>query len=142
MFLLDGLKFNPDIQHTIGDTQYPPGWLLDPAERVKLDIIEVPNIPRPDPALYDSTENPDGTWTSIPKLPPTPEEVAAEALRVADEAAFTVAKVNPIIAYLTRHTPAECAAKVQSDVTNLATAKDMLAHFAVALCVLSKEKLR
>ena len=53
MFLLNNVKFNPDIQHTIGDTQYPPSWFLDAAERAKLGIVEVLDIPRPDPTLYD-----------------------------------------------------------------------------------------
>ena len=65
-----------------------------------------------------------------------------DTVAVADASAVTVVKANAVINYLVTHTPAECAAKVQTDVTNLATAKDMLAHFAQALCVLAKDRLR
>ena len=68
--------------------------------------------------------------------------LAPSAQSVADASAVTVVKANAVITYLVTHTPAECAAKVQTDVTNLATAKDMLAHFAQALCVLAKDRLR
>lgn len=74
--------------------------------------------------------------------PPTAEEAAALARLLDDQTATDTAKLNPIIQYLVTHTPAECAAKVQADVTSLATAKTMLAHFAVALCVLARGKLR
>jgi hypothetical protein len=73
---------------------------------------------------------------------PTPEQIAAAALQAQDEAAKNVAIVNPVIQYLVSHTPAECIEKVNTDVTDLASAKIMLGHFAVALCVLAKEKLR
>ena len=67
---------------------------------------------------------------------------AQQALATLDASAVTVAKANAVINYLVTHTPQECAAKVQTDVTNLATAKDMLAHFAQVLCVLAKDRLR
>jgi hypothetical protein len=67
---------------------------------------------------------------------------ASDALRLADKIALDASIVNPVIQYLVSHTPAECVAKVNSDVTDLASAKIMLGHFAVALCVLAKDKLR
>lgn len=73
---------------------------------------------------------------------PTPEQLAKQALAVQDDAAKNTAIINPVIQYLVSHTPAECIAKVNSDVTDLASAKAMLGHFAVALCVLAKDKLR
>lgn len=69
MYLKDGIKFDITAQHTIEETQYPRGWFLDPSEREKMGIVEVDDIPRPHPALYDSVENPDGTWTSTPRDP-------------------------------------------------------------------------
>ena len=78
----------------------------------------------------------------VPPPPPTPEEVAAQAQIVADEYAIGVVKTNPVIQYLVTHTPDECVAKVQADVINLETAKVMLGHFAVALSVLARGKLR
>jgi hypothetical protein len=78
MHLLNNIKFNVSIQRTIGETQYPAGWFLDPAEREKIGVIEVADIPQPDSALYDSTENPDGTWTSTPREPLTVEQIRAQ----------------------------------------------------------------
>jgi hypothetical protein len=75
MFLLNNVKFLAHIQRTIGDTQYPAGWFLDPAEREKIGVIEVPDIPQPDTSIYHTTENPDGSWTAIPK---TEAEIAQE----------------------------------------------------------------
>ena len=92
--------------------------------------------------VYDGTYSRDlwvvGQTVTIVPVSPTAQELQA----VEDEAAVTVVKANAVINYLVTHTPAECAAKVQTDVTNLATAKDMLAHFAQALCVLAKDRLR
>lgn len=79
-------------------------------------------------------------------IAPTQAEVdaflALTPTQVADAAAVSAAKSNLIIQFLVTHSPAECAAKVQNDVTSLATAKDMLANFAQALCVLARGTLR
>jgi hypothetical protein len=77
---------------------------------------------------------------------PSPDDVAAMqaiASRIAaDENDVNSAKLNPVIQYLVTHTPAECNAKARGDVTDLASAKIMFGHFAEALCVLAKDKLR
>ena len=49
-----------------------------------------------------------------------------------------VARAEPVIQYLRTHTPDECEAYVQANVTDLATARQMLRKFAVALCVLAR----
>jgi hypothetical protein len=67
---------------------------------------------------------------------------AAIAAQAASKSATDIAALNPVIQYLGSHTPAECIAKVNTDVTDLASAKIMLGHFAVALCVLVRDKLR
>lgn len=67
---------------------------------------------------------------------------AAEAQKVADEAARIVAKADTVVQYLRDHTPAECEAYVQTNVTDLASARALMKKFAVALCVLSKQSLR
>lgn len=72
-------------------------------------------------------------------------KAAADALaaqQVDDEAAKNTVKLNPVVQYLVNHTPAECSAKANKDVTDLASAKIMFGHFAEALCVLAKDKLR
>ena len=77
-----------------------------------------------------------------PPPPPTQAEIDAEARRIADEAAASVAKADSVVQYLRDHTPAECEAYVQSNVTDLASARQLLKKFAVALCVLAKQNLR
>lgn len=67
---------------------------------------------------------------------------AQVALNQADLLAATNAKADSVIQYLVNHTPAECSAYVVTNVTNLATAVSLLQKMAMALCVLSKEKLR
>lgn len=73
---------------------------------------------------------------------PTPEQVAAEALRLADAQAKAEAKADGIVQFLRDHTPAECEAYVQTNVTDLASARALMKKFAVVLCVLSKQSLR
>lgn len=69
--------------------------------------------------------------------------VAAAEKQASDDATdLNLAKANPVIRYLVTHTPAECAAYVQTNVTNLNTAKDMLAHLAAALSVIARNQLR
>lgn len=60
----------------------------------------------------------------------------------ADAAAKAVAKADTVVQYLRDHTPAECEAYVQTNVTDLASAKAMMKKFAVVLCVLAKQELR
>jgi hypothetical protein len=67
MYLLNNIKFNPDIQRTIGDVQYPHGWFRDPLERAKIGVTEVPDPIVPDDRLFTSVENPDGSYTATPR---------------------------------------------------------------------------
>lgn len=88
-------------------------------------------------------------------VPLTPEEAAAALARTAAEAtnpvrlqqqadaiAHAEAKADTVVQYLRDHTPAECESYVQINVTDLASARQMLKKFAVALCVLAKQNLR
>lgn len=77
-----------------------------------------------------------------PIPPPTAEQLAAAAQAAADAEAKAEAKTDNVIQYLRDHTPAECEAYVQAQVTDLASARQMLKKFAVALCVLVKQSLR
>lgn len=93
-------------------------------------------------------------WPEALGAVPTVEQVAAwsaefdtaqaalESVKTADASAVAFVKSRPIIQYLATHSPAECNAKVQADVTDLASAKVMLGNFAEALCVLTKQSLR
>lgn len=67
MFLLNNVKVHQDIQRTIGDVQYPARWFSNAEARAKVGMIEVPDIPRPDDALFTSVENPDGSYTATPR---------------------------------------------------------------------------
>ena len=92
MFLLNNIKFDQYKQRTIGDTQYPPDWFLNPLERAKIGVIEVPDPVRPDDNLFTSVENPDGSWTATPR---TADDLAA---RLAQQAAAVRADRNARLA--------------------------------------------
>lgn len=76
------------------------------------------------------------------KKPKTPDEIAKEALSAEDAQAKAYAKAAPVIQYLATHTPAECEAYVAANVTDLASAKNLLGKFAIALCVLARREFR
>jgi hypothetical protein len=65
LYLLNGKRINIDAPVTLNDVQYPN--LRDPAWRVQLGVIEVPDPVYPNPDLYFWTENEDGTLTVTPK---------------------------------------------------------------------------
>lgn len=69
-------------------------------------------------------------------------EQAAQALAAADAADLATAKADSVVRYIVTRTPAEINTYVQTNVTNLATAKDLIAKLAVAVSVLAKDKLR
>ena len=77
-----------------------------------------------------------------PIPPKTPEELAAEAQQLADAEARAEAKADATVQYLRDHTPAECADYVHTNVTDLASARNMLKKFAMVLSVLAKQNLR
>jgi len=81
-----------------------------------------------------------------PPPPPTPEEIAAAAAlaaqQLADAEALAAAKADATIQYMVTHTPLECYQKVQTDVTDLASAKVMLGRLAMAISVIARDKLR
>ena len=63
-------------------------------------------------------------------------------MNLLDGATGNVYNGEAAIVYLVTHTPAECAAYVEANVTNLAQAKVMLGKFAMALSVLARRELR
>jgi hypothetical protein len=77
-----------------------------------------------------------------PIIPPTAEELALEAQRLADAEAKAEAKADNTVADLIVHTPLECYSKVQADVTDLASARIMLGRLAMAISVLARRELR
>ena len=89
MYLLDNLKFDPAVQRTVGDVQYPLGWFLDPSERALIGVLEVDDPVYPDDNLFTTSENPDGTLTATAR---TPEEIAQRAANAA--ASFQASSVQ------------------------------------------------
>jgi hypothetical protein len=67
---------------------------------------------------------------------------AFNALQASDDAAKQASKAEAVIQYLVTHTPAECDAYVHANVTNLATAVNLLGKMAMALSVLARAELR
>lgn len=74
MYLHNNLKFDINIQHTLGDVQYPRGWFLDADNRAAAGVVEVPDPVYPDPELFTYVENPDGSLMVTPR---SAEEIAA-----------------------------------------------------------------
>lgn len=79
--------------------------------------------------------------TPDPVDPPTADELSAIAQATDAAEAEAVAKADTVIQYLRDHTPAECEAYVQAQVTDLASARALLKKVAVVLCVLAKREL-
>ena len=69
----------------------------------------------------------------VPPPPPTAAELAAIAQQIADAEAKAAAKADATVKYLVTHTPAEVFAKVSTDITDLASARQMIARLAVAI---------
>ena len=85
MYLLNNVKFNPNIQRTIGETQYPSGWFRDSIEREKIGVTEVPDPVMPDDNLFTSVENPDGSYTATPRTTADLAERLAAATKDAED---------------------------------------------------------
>jgi hypothetical protein len=64
------------------------------------------------------------------------------AQRVEAAAAAEFAKSDPTVQFLRDHTPEQCEAFVQNNVTDLASARALMKKFAVILCLLAKRELR
>lgn len=123
------------------DTQTGEVWHFDDGVN-PFDFIHTPAtlteviVPQPSEAHFWQN----GQWT----LDTVKESqiAARQALRTADADAIVTAKADNVIQYLVTHTPTECAQYVQTNVTDLASAKTLLAKFAIALSVLAKQSLR
>ena len=96
MFLLNNIKVNEREQRTIGDTQYPSGWFLDPVERAKVGMTEEPTPSVPNVNLFTWVVNADGSYTTTPR---TPSDIAQkESLRVEELAANAREKRDGLLA--------------------------------------------
>src|SRR3990167_9715719 len=84
-----------------------------------------------------------GAWVRVqpipdpPPPPPTAQELEIFAIQMADLLAKEEARADVVLQYFVSHTPKECATYVQTNVTSLATARDVLAKLAMAVSVLA-----
>lgn len=76
-----------------------------------------------------------------PVIPPTQAELDAQADLAARETMRNALRADSVVQYLRTHTPAECAAYVNSNVTDLASAKNVLAKLAMICAYLARERL-
>lgn len=101
MYLLDNLKFDPEIQRVVGEIQYPFGWFRDTLEREKIGVIEVPDPVKPDDDIFTYVENPDGSYTTTER---TPEDLAARLeAKTARHAASIAGKIDSLWAAADRY---------------------------------------
>lgn len=133
-----------------------PAHALTPDEAAQFGVHPLTEVPAPafDPATQtvDAVDPApvNGVWTqqwavraaTQAEMDAHAAVLAQQAQDAADEAARVEAKADTIIKYLVSHTPAQIVAKVNADVTNLATAKTYIAKLAVAVCVLARKGLR
>lgn len=131
---------NDNLVHEIlnsGSNPFPPfhpelNWVDCPSGNVGDGYTGTAFISPP-----DSTSDFNGAaWVSNPTKAAQVTQTTSDAL---DKQA---AQADTVIQFLLTHTPAECSAFVGTNVTNLATAVNMLQKFSIALCVLAKSNLR
>src|SRR4030066_2021862 len=77
----------------------------------------------------------DGVTFSPPPIPEPTSEEAAAAVQQA------LLQADAVLMDLAKHTPAECATYVQTNVTNLAPAISMLSKLAMLLSIFAKERI-
>jgi hypothetical protein len=89
MFILNGQPFDITLPQLIDDTQFPPGWFFDLAQRNLHDIIQVPD---PVPPAITSAQRValggfnmvHGAWQALWQVTDkTPDELGAEAAAMA-----------------------------------------------------------
>ena len=76
-----------------------------------------------------------------PVVPPTPEIIAALAELDARAAMRTALRADGVVQYLRTHTPAEVAAYVDANVTDLASARSVISKMAMVVAYLARERL-
>ena len=74
-------------------------------------------------------------------VPPTQAELDAQAEQDAREAMRDVLRADTTLQYLRTHTPNEAAAWVMTNVTDLASAKNVLSKLAMICAYLARERL-
>lgn len=114
-----------------------------------LGVVEVTEVTPP--TVDETTENVNegtpalvnGVWTQVWSVVNAPADVIARRQEViADNTAEVAVKADAWVKAYVAMTPAEAAAYVNANVTNLATAKDVIAKLAFMVNVLARRSLR
>lgn len=104
MYVLAGAKFDPTVQRTIGEVQYPAGWFMDAGNRAAAEVLEL--FATTPPAFNSMTEQVQeiapafltGQWKQQWTVLALPAEViaekAAEVALAVNNAAKAVALAN------------------------------------------------
>lgn len=126
-------------------------WTTVPEERLNdYNIFVINEVARPAPSdlITKNVVQGDYVWNgnrldqAWTETDASAEEVAKRQQLAADLAAVESAKLDTTLQYLITHTPAEIYAKIQSDATDLSSAKDILGRLAIAVSLVIKEVLR
>lgn len=72
----------------------------------------------------------------------TPGELAAEAEQAARKTMRNTLRAEPVVDYLRTHTPLECATWVTNNVTDLASARNVISKLAMIVAYLARERLQ
>lgn len=84
-----------------------------------------------------------GTWTQVwSVVPASAGEIAARQAKAADEAAKATVKADSFVGNFIAMTPAQVETYVQNNITNLATAKDVIAKMGVMLLLLARREFK
>jgi hypothetical protein len=66
IYLLNNILFDINIAQSVDGVNYPPKYFASLENQKQLGLVALPDPIYPDPTLYTSTLNSDGTVTSIP----------------------------------------------------------------------------
>lgn len=82
-------------------------------------------------------------WTQVwSVVPASAEEIAKRQAKAADEAAKAAVKADSFVGNFIAMTPAQVETYVQANVTNLATARDVIAKMGVMLLLLARREFK
>lgn len=82
-------------------------------------------------------------WTQVwTEVDATPEEIASRAQQAADDAARLSVKADAFVTSFIAMTPAEVTAHIEANVTNLASAKNVISKLALMVLLLARREFR
>lgn len=111
-------------------------YTVAPADKPAHDAI-TENVVEGTPTLVGEV------WTQAWNVvPASAEEIAARRAKATDEAAKAAVKADGFVGNFIAMTPAQVETYVQNNVTNLATAKDVIAKMGVMLLLLARREFK